>query len=154
VTDAAISDRTHIAADDLGELIAVFGLGDVLGRRHLAEGLMNVNWRLDTPVGSFALKRVTDVPLDRLRRSLAVLPALAADGIPVSAPVSTASGETITEVGDDVYCLFPWSAGEHVRGIDLRLSQVTALGAHLARLHVRSGMLPISDGSPPCPTRS
>lgn len=100
---------------------------------------MNVNWRLETPAGPFALKRVTDVPLDRLRRNLAVLSSLAADGIPVCAPVTTASGDTVAEISGDGYCLFPWSAGEHVRGIDLPLSQVTALGAHLARLHVALG---------------
>ncbi|MFE7659557.1 phosphotransferase [Streptomyces celluloflavus] len=139
MTDATVTDRTHIPAADLAELISAFDLGDVLDRRHLAEGLMNVNWRLETPAGPFALKRVTDVPLDGLRRNLAVLSSLAADGIPVCAPVTTASGDSVAEISDDGYCLFPWSAGEHIRGIELPLSQATALGAHLARLHVALG---------------
>ncbi|KND39825.1 hypothetical protein IQ63_01720 [Streptomyces acidiscabies] len=139
VTDATVTDRTHIPSADLAELISAFDLGDVLDRRHLADGLMNVNWRVDTPAGPFALKRVTDVPLDRLRRNLAVLSSLSADGIPVCAPVTTASGDTVAEIGGDGYCLFPWSAGAHVRGIDLPLSQAAALGEHLARLHVTLG---------------
>ncbi|MFG2227667.1 phosphotransferase [Streptomyces sp. NPDC048644] len=139
MTDATVTGRTHIPAAHLAELIRAFDLVDVLDRRHLADGLMNVNWRVETPAGSFALKRVTDVPLDRLRRNLAVLSSLAADGVPVGAPVTTASGDTVAEIDGDVYCLFPWSAGEHIRGIDLSLSQVTALGEHLARLHVALG---------------
>lgn len=135
VTDANVAGRTHIPVDDLAELIEVFDIGEVLDRRHLADGLMNVNWRLDTPVGRFALKRVTDVPIDRLRRNHAVLPVLVSHGVPVHAPLPTVSGDVIAEVGGSGYCLFPWSDGEHVRGIDLCLSQVAELGAHLARLH-------------------
>ncbi|WP_328763164.1 MULTISPECIES: phosphotransferase [unclassified Streptomyces] len=139
MTDATVTGRAHIPAADLAELISAFDLGDVLDRSHLAEGLMNVNWRVETPAGPYALKRVTDVPLDRLRRNLAVLSSLAADGIPVCAPVTTASGDTVAEISGDGYCLFPWSAGEHIRGTDLPLSQVAALGTHLARLHVALG---------------
>lgn len=114
---------------------------------------MNVNWQLDTVVGSFALKRVMDVPLDRLRRNLAVLPALGAEGIPVPTPVTTASGDAIAEVGGEAYCLFPWAVGEHMRGIDLPLPRVSALGAHLARLHRALGAVADSGQLPPVPER-
>ncbi|MFD3998652.1 hypothetical protein [Streptomyces sp. NPDC058548] len=87
VTDAHAESRIHVFIDDLTELIKGFDLGEVVPRQHLTEGLLNVNWRLDTPTGSFALKRVTDVPLDRLRRSLAALPALAETGIPTVSPI-------------------------------------------------------------------
>ncbi|MFJ8006643.1 hypothetical protein [Streptomyces fagopyri] len=55
----------------------------------LADGLMNANWRVEASAGVFALKRVTDVPADRLRRSLAVL---AEDGIPSARPSSRQPG--------------------------------------------------------------
>ncbi|MEU3952964.1 phosphotransferase [Streptomyces achromogenes] len=84
--DATAAARGDIAESVLGELIDAFGLGEVRERRYLADGLMNANWRLDTPAGQFALKRVTDVSLERLQRNLRVLAALAADGVPVSAP--------------------------------------------------------------------
>ncbi|WP_328899995.1 phosphotransferase [Streptomyces sp. NBC_00441] len=135
MTDANVAGRIHIPAGDLAELIKVFDLGEVLDRRHLADGLMNVNWRLDTTAGRFALKRATDVPIDRLRRNLAVLPVLVSRGIPACAPVPTVSGDVVAEVGGNSYCLFPWLDGEHVRGIDLSLAQVADLGAHLAWLH-------------------
>ncbi|MEU1324673.1 phosphotransferase [Streptomyces microflavus] len=151
MTDANVAGRTHIPVDDLAELIKVFDIGEVLDRRHLADGLMNVNWRLDTPVGRFALKRVTDVPIDRLRRNLAVLPVLVSHGVPVCAPLPTVSGDVIAEVGGSGYCLFPWSDGEHVRGIDLPLAQVADLGAHLARLHVALGRAADVANLPPAP---
>jgi homoserine kinase type II len=135
VTDGNVADRTRIPSDDLAELIKAFDIGEVLDRQYVSDGLMNVNWRLDTPVGRFALKQVTDVPLDRLRRNLAVLPALASHGVSVCAAQSTVSGDVIAEVGGSGYCLFRWSAGQHVRGIDLPLSQASELGAHLAQLH-------------------
>jgi homoserine kinase type II len=130
-----VTDATVIPSDTLTELTSAFGLGRVQGLRYLTDGLMNANWQLDVPGGAFALKRVTDVPLDRLSRNLGVLGSLAADGVPVSAPVATASGSLVAEVGGGVWCLFPWAAGTHVRGVDLTLSQAVALGMNLGLLH-------------------
>ncbi|WP_328940943.1 phosphotransferase [Streptomyces sp. NBC_00250] len=139
MTDAHVESRLRVSTDDLAELIKDFGLGEVTEWRHLAEGLMNVNWRLDTLAGAFALKRVTDVPLDRLRRNLAVLPTLAEAGVPVVAPLETPSGSVVVEVGGSGYCLFPWAPGAHVRGVGLPRAQVRRLGAELAKLHLALG---------------
>lgn len=103
--------RTEIPSSVLTALASAFGFGEVRERRFLADGLMNANWKLDAAAGSFALKRVTDVPLDRLVRNLGVLSALAEDGIPVSAPVAAADGSLVSEVGGGVWCLFPWAEG-------------------------------------------
>ncbi|MFH8515197.1 phosphotransferase [Streptomyces gelaticus] len=151
MTDANVAGRTQIPTDDLDGLIKAFDIGEVLDRRHLADGLMNVNWRLDTPVGRFALKRVTDVPLDRLRRNLAVLPVLASHGVPVCAPLFTTAGDAVAEVGGSGYCLFPWSAGEHVRGTDLWPEQVSELGTHLAGLHAALSRVADVAGLPTAP---
>ncbi|WP_323178421.1 MULTISPECIES: hypothetical protein [unclassified Streptomyces] len=107
MTDATRADRTDMPGSVLAELADAFGIEEVRERRYLADGLMNVNWKVDTPVGPFALKRVTDVSLDRLSRNLGVLAALAGDGIPVSAPVTTSAGSLVAEVGGGVWCLFP-----------------------------------------------
>ncbi|MQY36004.1 Homoserine kinase [Streptomyces sp. RB17] len=137
--DATVAARSDIADSVLSGLIDAFGLGDVRERLYLADGLMNANWRLDTPAGQFALKRVTDASLERLQRNLGVLPALAADGVPVSAPAPTTSGSLVAQVGGGAWCLFPWVAGSHVRGVDLSPARVSALGAHLGCLHVSLG---------------
>ncbi|MFJ2176828.1 phosphotransferase [Streptomyces sp. NPDC087851] len=135
MTDVTAVDRGGIPNSVLTQLASAFGLGEVLGLRYLADGLMNANWKLDAPAGTFALKRVTDVSLDRLVRNLGVLASLATDGVPVSAPVSTASGALVAEVGGSVWCLFPWAAGSHIRGVGLSLSQAALLGMRLGRLH-------------------
>lgn len=127
-TDATVADRTAIPSSTLSELAGAFGFGEVRERQYLADGLMNVNWRVDTSAGAFALKRVTDVPLDRLIRNLHVLGALAEDGIPVSAPAATTAGSVVAEVDGGIWCLFPWASGGHVRGIDLSLSQGSLAG--------------------------
>ncbi|MBB5926311.1 phosphotransferase [Streptomyces echinatus] len=136
MTNAHVASRHRIPSNDLAELIKEFDLGDVVDWRHLADGLMNVNWQLDTPRGTFALKRVTDVPLDRLCRNLAVLPALAEAGIPVIVPVVASSGGVVVEVSGSGYCLFPWGQGAHIRGVDLPRAQVRRLGTVLAKLHL------------------
>ncbi|MEV6940781.1 phosphotransferase [Streptomyces sp. NPDC051172] len=139
MTDATVADRTAIPGSVLAELADAFGVGEVREPHYLADGLMNVNWKVDTPAGTFALKRVTDVPLDRLSRNLGVLAALFHDGFPVSPPVTTTAGSLVAEVGGGVWCLFPWAAGVHVRGIDLSPTQAAGLGAHLGRLHMSLG---------------
>lgn len=135
MTDASVTDRTEIQAGVLAELISAFGLEEVRERFYLPDGLMNANWKVDTAAGAFALKRVTDVSLDRLVRNLGVLDSLASDGVPASAPVPTAFGSLVAEAGGGVWCLFPWVTGSHLRGVDLSLSQVASLGVHLGRLH-------------------
>ncbi|WP_053680583.1 phosphotransferase [Streptomyces sp. WM4235] len=152
MNEANATDRTEIPDGVLAELTGAFGLGAVRGQRYLADGPMNANWKVDTSAGVFALKRVTDVSLDRLVRNLGVLASLAADGVPVGAPVATGSGALAAEVAGGVWCLFPWAAGVHVRGVDLSLAQAGCLGAHLGRLHeslgraCRLGLLPAVPG--------
>ncbi|MFJ7198045.1 MULTISPECIES: phosphotransferase [unclassified Streptomyces] len=135
MTDEIAKDSTDIPGSVLAELTSTFGLVEVRNQRYLIDGLMNANWRVDTAAGLFALKRVTDVSLDRLVRNLGVLDSLASDGVPASAPVPTASGSLVAEVGGGVWCLFPWVTGSHLRGVDLSLSQAASLGVHLGRLH-------------------
>ncbi|MFC8075335.1 phosphotransferase [Streptomyces sp. NPDC057307] len=132
MTDATAAIPSGVVAD----LAGAFRYGEVREHRYLAEGLMNANWRVDTSAGVFALKRVTDVPLDRLVRNLSVLSALASGGVPVSVPVATSSGSLVAEIDQGIWCSFPWVDGAHVRGVDLGVPQVASLGAHLGRLHM------------------
>ncbi|AKL71022.1 phosphotransferase [Streptomyces sp. Mg1] len=132
VTDATREDDLLAA---LPILSRTFGLGEVRSREFLAHGLMNRNWRLDTDSGAYAVKEITDVPLPKVRRNLAVLAGLASDGIPAPAPLAGASGDLVAEIDGHGYCVLPWVDGEHVEGTGLTLDQVRDLGAVLARLH-------------------
>ncbi|MFD3678192.1 phosphotransferase [Streptomyces sp. NPDC058613] len=148
VTDTTREDGL---AAVLPTLSGAFGLGDVRDRRFLAHGLMNRNWRLVTATGVYALKEITDVPLPKVRRNLAVLVDLAREGIPVPAPLFAADGDLVVEVGGHGYCVLPWVEGEHLQGTDLPLDQVRDLGALLARLHEglrRHGPGPVPEQGP------
>ena len=140
---------------ELPELVRAFGLGQVHGGRHLPDGLMNRNWRIDTAGGSFALKMIVDVAAATARRNLTALAPLAAAGFPVHTPVSGPTGDPVVEIGDQAFCLFPWIEGEHVPGNDLTMGQVRKLGVLLGRLHLRLngpsvGLVP-SQSAPPRP---
>jgi homoserine kinase type II len=121
--------------DDQRYLTRAFGLGAIRRTVHLAEGLMNRNWRVDSEVGRFVLKQVLDVPFATARRNLAVVARLHKGGVPVCPATPSSAGDLVVEIGDRGYCLFPWVEGEHRHGTDLDIKQATDLGALLGRIH-------------------
>ncbi|MCX4546595.1 phosphotransferase [Streptomyces sp. NBC_01565] len=129
----ASGDGDLLAA--LPTLSRTFGLGEVRDRTFLVHGLMNRNWRVETAAGTYAVKEITDVPLPRMRRNLAVLADLAGEGFPVPEPLTAEGGDLVAEVGGRGYCVLPWVEGDHVPGTELALDQARDLGALLARLH-------------------
>ncbi|MFJ7912679.1 phosphotransferase [Kitasatospora sp. NPDC096204] len=133
--DTPSGTRYSKIAEDLAVLGRAFGLGEVRECRFLSDGLMNGSWRLDTAEGSFALKRITDVPLPLARRNLAVLSALADDGLPVGRARLSGAGDAVVEVADRGYCVVPWMEGGHLPGTDLSIGQAGDLGALLGRIH-------------------
>ncbi|MEU2956251.1 phosphotransferase [Streptomyces xanthochromogenes] len=133
MTDETLRD--HVLLGALPDLATAFGLPEAREHRFLAEGLMNLNWRIDTEQASYAVKRITDVPVAKVRRNLGVLSHLAADGLPVPAPLATPDGTHVVEVAGHHYCVFPWVDGGHVPGINLTAEQAHELGVLLARLH-------------------
>ncbi|MEU6765522.1 phosphotransferase [Streptomyces sp. NPDC046853] len=112
---------------------------------------MNRNWRLETAVGTYALKEVTDAPLPKVRRNLAVLVDLARESVPVPAPLPAEGGDLVVEADGHGYCVLTWVDGEHVQGTDLTLGQVRDLGALLGHLHEglrRCGPGPVPEQAP------
>lgn len=121
---------------DLVVLEEAYGLGVVCERpRYLSEGLMNRNWRLDTPSGVFALKQISDVPMPIARRNLDAIAALGAQGVPACTAVATDAGRRVVEVEDRGYALFPWVQGAHRHGTQLSHAEAWELGAVLGRVH-------------------
>lgn len=115
-------------------LAAVYELGTVHEVRFLPDGRMNRNWRLDCDRGSFALKHLTDRDPAVVRRNLALLDRLAAEGIPVAAPVATTTGELVSEIEGNAYYLCEWVEGDHF-GAEMTLSQAEHMGAMIGRIH-------------------
>ncbi|MFI6056002.1 phosphotransferase [Streptomyces violascens] len=133
MTDETLHD--HLLLGALPTLMAAFALPEAREHRFLADGLMNLNWRIDTERASYAVKRITDVPVEKVRRNLGVLSHLAADGLPVPAALTTPDGTSVVEIDGHHYCVLPWVDGVHVPGVDLTGEQAHALGVLLARLH-------------------
>ncbi|GHB74190.1 hypothetical protein GCM10010377_75720 [Streptomyces viridiviolaceus] len=121
---------------DLSVLAEAFGLGEPIKHDFLPDGLMNHNWQVTTTHGRYAVKRIKDVSLEKARRNLTALSALARGQIPVCVPLRTTSGDLVAEVGSHAYCVLPWIDGSHQRGVDLSASQVAELGIMLGRIHL------------------
>ncbi len=58
---------------------------------------MNRNWRVETATGNYAVKQIIEVPLAKVRRTLAALPGLARDEPPVPAALQAADAESVLE---------------------------------------------------------
>lgn len=124
-----------------------YDLGEVRSVRYLAEGLMNRNWRVSSQRGDFAVKQIVDVSLPLARRNLAVVAALAADGVPAAVATPSAAGELVVEIEERGYALFPWIPGDHIPGVDLAEPQAYELGTVLGGIHLglnqaRQNLLP------------
>ena len=106
-----------------------FGLGEVIACTPVVGGLMNPNWRLTTTAGVFAVKQLRDATPAAARRQQAVLPLLAAGGV----PVPETSG---AEVDGHYYVVARWMPGRHRAGSELSRPACRALGDLLARIHL------------------
>lgn len=143
MTDIAVVDRPGTAslqADrERGCILALrrWGVGGVSGVRHLAEGLMNRNYRVETARGPFFLKQFLDIARDQIAFQHRVTAALAQAGLPVPAPIALPDGRTVVTVSGQRYALYPWVAGRHRHGLDMSLRECAALGHLLARLHAQ-----------------
>lgn len=126
---------SSVPAADLARISDEFGLGAITDTAYLSAGLMNRNWRVQTPVGAFALKLLLDVSPSTARRSAAVTAELATAGLPVCTPLTTHGGESVLMLGERAYLVSPWAEGEHVAGTALPLPQVRELGVLVGRIH-------------------
>lgn len=151
MTEQVVAPVLDAPTSDLMKLAFAYELGAVHHARYLADGLMNRNWRIDADRGAFALKQIVDVPLATARRNLRVLGLLAADGVPVCAPVRSVDGDVVVEVDGRGYCLLPWLQGGHPRGTELSLDRVRDLGVVLARVHQSLNRLTPDAGLPDPP---
>lgn len=119
----------------IGRVLRRWRIGAPRSARTLTSGLMNLNWRVETDDGTYALKRVSDVDRRTLRAQHQVVVALADAGLPVPVPLRTRRGATCAVVDGDRYVLHPWVTGRHRGGLDLGHGECVALGERLAALH-------------------
>jgi Ser/Thr protein kinase RdoA (MazF antagonist) len=128
-------DPTADEADLLRGVAAVFGLGEPITIRLLAEGLMNRNWQITTPAGRYAVKQLLDVGPNAARSQHRAIAALADSGIPAVVPLTAPDGDTLTTIDGSVFSAARWVDGHHRRGVDLSLAATACLGRLLGQIH-------------------
>lgn len=126
---------TYSPAAGTGAIARAYGLGSVRSVRYLQDGILNRNWRLDTERGAFALKELDELTPDAARRSLGLMPRLAAAGVPVVEAAPALSGAIVAEIDGRAYYLAPWIEGVHPRGTAMDRGMAFHMGAVIGRIH-------------------
>jgi homoserine kinase type II len=126
---------TDVSAEDLGQFLAGYDLGELLSYKGIAEGVENSNFLVHTSHGHYILtlyeKRVAagDVPF-----FLALMEHLHARGITCPQPVKDRYGETLGRLCGRPAAIVTFLDGMWMRRPDAR--HCAALGEALARMHI------------------
>lgn len=133
----AAGEVTGPEIGQLDDVLERFGLGKTVAARRVAEGLMNRNWEVTTSGDELIfVKQVLDVDEAQARLQHAATRALASRDLPVAAPLPAPDGRTLVEAGGGFFAVYPWISGIHLTGPGMSVTQASALGAVLGRLHV------------------
>ncbi|HEV2567073.1 homoserine kinase [Sphingomonas sp.] len=125
---------TQVPTEELAELIARYGVGELVSAKGIAEGVENSNYLVDTTGGRFILtlyeKRVdeTDLPF-----FLALLDHLADSASPVPRALKDRDGVQVQRVAGRPACLIEFLPGVSVARPTA--AQAQAAGAALGRMH-------------------
>jgi homoserine kinase type II len=126
---------THLAAEELAELIGEYDVGQLVSAKGIAEGVSNSNWLVETTGGRFILtlyeRRIEtrDLPF-----FLGLLDHLSARGCPVPRTIHDRAGAAYRMVGDKAGALIEFLAGVSIERPTP--AQARAVGAALAGIHL------------------
>ena len=126
---------TDVSADDLGQFLAGYELGELLSYKGIAEGVENSNFLVHAGRGHYILtlyeKRVAvgDVPF-----FLALMEHLHARGITCPQPVKNRQGETLGKLCGRPAAIVTFLDGMWMRRPDAK--HCAAVGEALARMHL------------------
>jgi homoserine kinase type II len=126
---------TDVTADDLGEFLKGYDLGELLAYKGIAEGVENSNFLLHTSAGHFILtlyeKRVAEADLPFF---LALMEHLAARGITCPQPVKNREGGLLGRLAGRPAAIVTFLEGLWIRRPTP--AHCAAVGEALARLHL------------------
>jgi homoserine kinase type II len=126
---------THLAAEELAELIAHYDVGQLVSAKGIAEGVSNSNWLVETTAGRFILtlyeRRIEtrDLPF-----FLGLLDHLSAKGSPVPRTIHDRDGQAFRMVGAKAAALIEFLPGVSIERPSA--AQARAVGAALAGIHL------------------
>lgn len=125
---------THIPAEEMADLVHMFGAGDLLSAKGIAEGVENSNYLVETTKGRFIFtvyeKRVdtNDLPF-----FMAMIDHLVAKGCPVPAALKTADGSATISHGGKSMAMMQFMPGLSVS--HPTPAQARSAGQALGQLH-------------------
>ena len=126
---------TDVLAEDLGQFLAAYDIGDLLAYKGIAEGVENSNFLLHTSRGSFILtlyeKRVAAADLPFF---LALMEHLAAHGINCPQPVKNRTGAALGQLAGRPAAIVTFLDGMWLRRPGV--AHCAGVGEALARLHL------------------
>ncbi|MDE2410424.1 MAG: homoserine kinase [Sphingomonadales bacterium] len=139
---------THLAAEDMAELIAAFDVGDLCSAKGIAEGVSNSNWLIETTgkdgAGARFILTMYEFRIDigELPYFLALLDHLAARGCPVPRTIHDRDGALFRLVDGKAVALIEYLPGVSVS--HPTPGQAEAVGHALAQMHLAAADFPAS----------
>ncbi len=134
---------THIAAEDMADLVRAFGAGELVSTKGIAEGVENSNYLVETSAGRFILtvyeKRVDakDLPF-----FLSLIDHLADDGCPVPRARHTSEGSRTVMWNGKFIALIEFASGVSVS--HPTAPQARAVGVALGQVHKAAASFPMN----------
>ncbi len=133
---------THLAAEDLADLIAEFDVGDLRSAKGIAEGVSNSNWLIETSgkdgAGAHFILTMYEYRIDvaELPYFLELLDHLAAKGCPVPRTIHDRAGHLFRTVDGKCVALIEYLPGVSVS--HPTEAQALAVGKAMAQVHLAS----------------
>jgi homoserine kinase type II len=138
---------THLAAEDLGALIAEYDVGHLLLAKGIAEGISNSNWLVETTAGRFILtlyeRRIDPAELPFF---LGLLDHLSAKGCAVPRTIHDRRGAAWRTIEGKAAALIEFLPGVSVDRPTA--AQAHAVGEALAAMHLAARDFPLTRSNP------
>lgn len=127
---------THLTEDEIQRIADAYGIGKILHKKPIAEGVENSNYLIGTDTTKYILtiyeKRVKteDIPF-----FLGIMEHLAEHEIPCPLPLHTVEGKSTVEVGEKTGAIVTFLEGKSA--LSIRNEHMRPLGAISAKMHLR-----------------
>jgi len=140
VTDEA--EGSGLVSNEQHAAVTAWGVGTILAGDQPYYGAIHETVLLQTDRGRYVLRGYRHRDRAPVEREHAVIAHVRQHGVPAIAPLPLRSGDTILDLQDRRYALFPSAPGRQFRKGELGMAEARAMGAILAQVHQALRSLP------------